>query len=91
MANPNFNPGTATGPMTASGVVKSGPGVIRGFYVSSTSSGTIKLYNNTAGSGTVLFDTITPAVGFHNLFDTAFNLGCYAVLGGTISVSFVWQ
>ncbi len=73
--------------LSSSGSVKSGSGYLRGFYVSSTSSGTIVLYDNTAGSGTAMSGTITPAVGFHR-FPAKFATGCYAVLANTISVTF---
>lgn len=75
--------------ITASGVVKNGPGKLRGMYVNSTSSGTVKLYDNTAASGTVIHNTITPAVGWHWFGDEAFVTGVYATIAGTIDVTFV--
>lgn len=77
--------------LTASSLVKTGAGVLRGMYVNSTSSGTIKLWDNTAGSGTVMNNTITPAVGYHPLGHAAFNTGLYATIGGTLDVTLYWE
>ena len=76
--------------LTASAAVKTGFGTLVGMYVNSTSAGTVKLYDNTAASGTVINNTITPAVGYHPLGNTAFNTGLYATLGGTIDVTFYY-
>lgn len=74
--------------LTSSGVVNAVSGRLIGFYVASTSAGTIVLYDNaSAGSGTQLSGTITPAVGWHS-FPVGFTNGCYATLGGTIDVTF---
>lgn len=69
--------------LTASGSVKTGQGVLKGMYVNSTNAGTIKFWDNTAGSGTVINNTITPAIGYHDLGGAAFSTGCYATIGGT--------
>lgn len=58
--------------------------VIHGMYVNSTSSGTVKFFDGTGVSGTLVFNTITPAIGFHNLGDVKFTGGCYVQTGGTI-------
>lgn len=73
--------------LTASGLVRGKPGILRGFYVSSTSSGTITFYDNTAGSGTQITGTITPSVGWNDLGDVSFVTGCYAVISGTLDVT----
>lgn len=76
--------------LSASAAVKTGFGRLVGMYVNSTSAGTVKLWDNTAGSGTVINNTITPAVGYHNLGNISFNVGLYATLGGTIDVTFYY-
>lgn len=74
--------------LTASGVVNAVAGRLIGFYVASTTGGTIVLYDNaTAGSGTQLSGTITPAVGWHSL-PVGFTNGCYATIANTIDVTF---
>lgn len=67
-----------------------GGGHVRGFYVSSTTSGTIKIWDNSAASGTVLLETATPAVGWHDLGGIAFGTGLYVTLANTIEVTIVW-
>lgn len=64
------------------------PGTIMGFYVNSTSSGTIVLSAGSTSGGTALTGTITPAVGWHTLPITS-PTGIYATLANTISVTFV--
>ena len=74
--------------VTASGTVITGPCRIAGFYVSSTSSGTLVLYDNTAASGTQISGTITPAAGLFHPFPVDVQNGLYATVGGTIDVTF---
>lgn len=77
--------------ISASGLLKTGFGKLVGMYVNSTSSGTITLYDNTAGSGTKINNTITPAVGWHNLGGAAFTVGCYAAISGTLDVTLYFE
>lgn len=71
--------------------VKGGPGVLHGMYVNSTSSGTIKIYDSLTQADTVINNTITPAVGYHNLGDTAFATGLSITIGGTLDVTLYYQ
>jgi hypothetical protein len=73
--------------LTASALVKTGAGTLVGMYVNSTSAGTIKFWDNTAGSGTVINNTITPAIGYHPLGGGGFTTGLYATIGGTLNVT----
>lgn len=73
--------------MTASTLVRTGAGILVGMYVNSTSSGTIKLWDNTSAATTVINNTITPAIGYHSLGSTAFATGLYATIGGTLDVT----
>lgn len=77
--------------LTASGQIKASAGILRGAFVASHTSGTIKIWNNTAGSGTVLVNTITLSAGTYGFLDFG-NLyadtGLFATLGGTIDVTF---
>lgn len=74
--------------LTASGAVSLGPGSLLGFYVNSTSSGTIVLKDGGTG-GTAVSGTITPAVGW-NEFPCDFTTSCYATIGATINVTFLF-
>lgn len=88
----NVPSGTSSGPITSSKLVYGDQGVLLGYLVSSTSSGTIKAYDSAtaAVSSIVLHDTLTPAaVGFIPV-NMAFSTGLYLVIGGTISVAAVY-
>ena len=77
--------------LTASALIKTGAGVLCGMYVNSTTAGTIKFWDNTSAAGTVINNTITPAIGYHNLGSVAFNTGLYATIGGTLDVTLHWE
>jgi hypothetical protein len=67
--------------------VKSGQGQLGGFFVSSTTVGTIKIYDSLTATGTVLIDTITPTVlGFYQI-PTSYGTGLTVVIGGTASIT----
>ena len=77
--------------LTASGVVCGATCKLIGMYVNSTSAGTVKFWDNaSAGSGTVINNTITPAVGYHPLGRARAGNGVYATIGGTIDVTFYY-
>lgn len=83
--------GVSSGPLTASGLVKTGEGVLLGILVSSSTSGTIKAWDNTAASGTVLFDTTAAVTApLYIPVNMAFASGLYLTLGGTISCAAVY-
>ena len=48
---------------TTSQAVKSTAGTFYGILINSHASGTMKLWDNTAGSGAVLMNTVTFAIG----------------------------
>lgn len=80
--------------LSATGIISEAPGALLGFYVNSTSSGTIVLSTGGASGatsgGTAVSGTITPAVGFHRFpMQTPDRL--YATIGATISVTFIFQ
>jgi hypothetical protein len=67
--------------ITATGAVTPGPCQLIGFYVNSTTVGTLVLRNGGAG-GEVMSGTITPAIGFHR-FPANVGVSLYATIGGT--------
>lgn len=77
--------------LTASALIKTGKGRLKGMYVNSTTAGTIKLWDNTSAATTVINNTITPAIGYHNLGTVAFNTGLYVTIGGTLDVTLHWE
>lgn len=75
--------------LTSSGVVSAQACRLVGFYVNSTSSGTIVIKDGGSG-GTAVSGTITPAIGFH-WFPASLSTGCYATLANTINVTFFYS
>lgn len=75
--------------ITTTGQVQSQACRLRGFYVSSTSSGTLVLRNGNS-SGEQVSGTITPAVGWHE-FPVRCESGLHATIGGSsLDVTFVF-
>lgn len=78
--------------LTATGVISEAPGGLLGFFVNSTSSGTIVLstggaFQATSG-GTAITGTITPTAGLFYRFPAQINTRLYATIGSTIDVTF---
>lgn len=78
---------------TASAVIKNAAGVLKGFYVNSTSSGTIVFYNDdtTTNPTPALTGTITPAIGWHELGGINCSVGITAVIANTLNVTIVYK
>ena len=79
--------------LSASGAIKNTPGVLVGVVINSHSSGTLKFWNNTEGSGNVLFNTITlhTSERYINLFNANFDTACYLTIGGTADVTVLYK
>ena len=73
--------------ITASTLLRTGGGTLVGMYVNSTTSGTIKFWDNTSAATTVINNTITPAVGYHPLGNANFGTGLYATIASTLDVT----
>jgi hypothetical protein len=58
-----------------------------GFYVNSTTAGTLVLRRGGSG-GTVMSGTITPAIGWH-FFPACAPGGLHVTIGGTLDVTFI--
>jgi hypothetical protein len=80
---------------TTSQAIKSARGALYGIVVNSHSSGTLKLWDNTAGSGTVLLNTITFAAGSGIQLNfpqgVEFGTGLFATVGGTIDYTILYS
>lgn len=72
--------------LTATGTVKSDMGRVVGFYVASTTAGTL-VFRDGGASGTQISGTITPAAGFH-AWPGSFVTDLHVTVGGTIDVTF---
>ena len=71
--------------MTATGAVTTRAGSLLGFYVNSTSSGTI-VFTDNAGS-VAMSGTITPAIGFHRFPATFGAGGLNVTIANTLNVT----
>lgn len=76
--------------LSATGVISEAPGGLLGFFVNSTSSGTIVLSTGGTGTtgGTAITGTITPSAGQFYRFPAQLNSRLYATLANTIDVTF---
>lgn len=74
---------TASNKTSSTNAVVDGSGVLVGMYVNSTNAGTIKIYDSLTQTGTVLNNTITPAIGYHPLGNAAYSTGISITIDGT--------
>ena len=63
---------------------------IIGFYVNSTSAGTIAFSDSDGTTARTLSGTITPAIGYH-AFPADCQRGIIATIGGTLNVTVFWD
>ena len=78
---------------TTSQVIKAAAGTLYGIVVNSHTVGTIKLWDNTAGSGTVILNTTTLITGpgvYNFPMGISFNTGLFATVGGTIDYTILY-
>lgn len=75
--------------LTGTGTISKVDGNLIGFYVNSTTSGTIVIRSGSSGtsSGTAISGTITPGVGFHP-FPAYCPSGAHATIANTMDVTF---
>lgn len=78
--------GTTVNITSTSDVILTTNCVLLGFYVNSTTGGTLVLKKGGSG-GTALGGTITPAVGFHR-FPAQCRGGLHATIANTLDVTF---
>lgn len=78
--------------LTSSGSISIASGNLIGFYVNSTTGGTVVIRSgaNGASGGTAISGTITPVIGFHP-FPAYCPAGAYATIGNTLNVTFFFQ
>lgn len=79
---------------SASASIKTGTGAVYGFIINSHTNGTLKFWDNTAGSGTVIMNTYTfPSGSGMVTFPTGieFYTGLYATIGGTADVTIIYE
>lgn len=74
--------------LTATGQVLAAPGMLIGFYVNSTTAGTLILYDALTATNPIS-GTITPAIGMQ-WFPSIHLTGIFATIGGTLDVTFFY-
>ncbi len=77
---------------TASGLIRTGAGSVAGVIVNSHTSGTMKLWDNTSATTTVIIDTFTfPAGSGIYMFPKPieFYTGLYFTVGGTLNYTVI--
>lgn len=90
MSNHVQESGTAVNLTTSAQVGRvSSPLTLLGFYVNSTTAGTI-VFASASSGGTTYSGTITPAIGFHR-FPISAPTGLYATIGGTLNVTLFYN
>lgn len=74
-------------------LVKTGQGVLQAIIVSSHTTGSIKLYDNTSATGAVLVDTYTYASGSQVIpfYGLHFAVGLFADITGTQSITLAYN
>ena len=78
--------------ISATETVKSGGGVLKGFFVSSHTNGSITIYDNTAASGKVILAAFAiPSIGFFDLGTIGFGTGLHVVIANTAVVTMVYK
>lgn len=76
--------------ITATAVVNARPTNLLGFYVNSTSAGTIVFHDSSTASANAISGTITPAIGFH-WFPAQLGQGLYVVIANTLNVTLFYD
>jgi hypothetical protein len=73
--------------LSADTLVKTGEGTLYMIKVASSSSGSIKVWDNTAGSGTVILDTMAVEAKEEHYIPAQFTTGLYVDVTGTVNVT----
>ncbi len=77
--------------LSASALVRTGPGALLGIFVASASSTpTIKVWDNTSAATTVLVNTFTPVAGTFYPMPFTFGTGLYVTISGTVDCTVSW-
>lgn len=83
--------------ISASGLVKTGSGVLKSIIINSHSSGTIKLWDALTATAPIICNTITlsavATTGERTIEfeDLAFTTGLYVTLGGTADITVIYN
>jgi hypothetical protein len=73
--------------ITASALIQTGVTKLGGIFCASSTSGTAKVWNNTAASGTVCVNTFTLVAGTYYPLPAVLNGGCYITIANTADIT----
>ncbi len=90
MSTPVAQAGNYTN-LAASTLVATGNGAVLGIFVASSSSLTLKLWDNTAGSGAVIVNTFSAAAATYYELPFRFKTGLYVTIGGSGDFTVAWE
>lgn len=91
MITPTYDYGIPTD-ITASGLIYTGAGVLFRIVVNSHSSGTVKIYDGTSASGTVINNIFSfPTGSGVYTFGEKFQTGLYITVGGTLDCTVIYN
>ena len=77
--------------VTGTTAITTVPAVLTGFYVNSTTGGTLVFRDGGAsGTGTTVSGTITPAIGWH-FFPVSFPRSIHVTVANTIDVTLIYN
>lgn len=76
--------------LSASGKISDYPVKLGGIFCASSSSGTVKIWDNNAASGAVVVNTFN--IVANTWYSLPFNLmnGCFITVGGTADITVAW-
>ena len=74
--------------ISASALVKTGVGRLRGVFCASSTGGTLKLWDNTSAATTILVNTFDlTAATYYQMGDVTFGTGLYATIANTADIT----
>lgn len=76
---------------SSSQLIASGKGKLLGIFVASTTSGTIKLWDNTSAATTIIVNTFTPNAAQFYPIPAAFDTGLFITIANTIDYTIFWS
>lgn len=77
--------------LSASGLVQSGHTKLGGIFCASSTSGTAKVWNNTAASGDVCVNTFALTAGTYYNIPADMKNGCYITIANTADITVFYQ
>lgn len=74
--------------ISASALIKTGTGRLRGLFCASTTGGTLKLWDNTSAATTILVNTFSlTAATYYDMADVRFATGVYATITNAADIT----